>query len=491
MAGSEEIERFAACLRALKERSGRSYGVLAGRLHISASTLHRYCNGDAVPADYAPVERLARLSGASAAERTELHRRWLLADAARRGGPAPAPVSAPATVPLRRPAKAPAEVHGAAEREPGERGDEGRPGEQGTELRLVAGAVPAEERRATGRPGNAVSGVPAQGTARISWPHASRALVAGGVAAALLVGLLVLRLTAPDDRPEQPPRGTASVSGAVPEMAGDRRPFASSAPADAAGGGPGAEERGDRAPATGGATAPEGASAPSPTAATGGGTHPGRAGAAAPGGAPLTLTTRSHLWEQGCDHRYLVDKPPSAVPPPPVPQDAAAWASAQGAVHGGTTSLQVTVQGAGADAVVLQALHVRVVDRRTPLAWSAYAMDNGCGGSLTPTAFTVDLDADRPLARPTDGFDAGVGDGRVLPAVRLPFRVTATDPVVLAVNARTEGCDCRWYLELEWAGNGRKGTVRIDDGGAPFRTSATAGRPQYGYWPADGGWKRS
>ncbi|MBW5422071.1 helix-turn-helix domain-containing protein, partial [Streptomyces sp. BG9H] len=40
---------LAELLRGLKERSGLSYGVLAKRLHMSTSTLHRYCNGDAVP----------------------------------------------------------------------------------------------------------------------------------------------------------------------------------------------------------------------------------------------------------------------------------------------------------------------------------------------------------------------------------------------------------------------------------------------------------
>ncbi|MCZ0987675.1 helix-turn-helix transcriptional regulator [Streptomyces diastatochromogenes] len=67
----------------MKDRSGLSYGVLAKRLHMSTSTLHRYCNGDAVPTDYAPVERLARLCKASPDELVELHRRWVLADAMR------------------------------------------------------------------------------------------------------------------------------------------------------------------------------------------------------------------------------------------------------------------------------------------------------------------------------------------------------------------------------------------------------------------------
>lgn len=79
-----EAGEFAALLKELKDRSGRSYGVLAGRLHVSTSTLHRYCNGDAVPNEFAPVERLARLCGANPDELVELHRRWIVADAARR-----------------------------------------------------------------------------------------------------------------------------------------------------------------------------------------------------------------------------------------------------------------------------------------------------------------------------------------------------------------------------------------------------------------------
>ncbi|MFC3347190.1 helix-turn-helix domain-containing protein [Streptomyces echinoruber] len=86
----EEAEALAELLRELKERSGLSYGALAKRLHMSTSTLHRYCSGSAVPADYAPVERFARVCRASPEELVELHRRWILADAARgRKGPGP------------------------------------------------------------------------------------------------------------------------------------------------------------------------------------------------------------------------------------------------------------------------------------------------------------------------------------------------------------------------------------------------------------------
>ncbi|WP_406474117.1 helix-turn-helix domain-containing protein [Streptomyces platensis] len=83
--GTETAE-FAGQLRGLKERSGRSYGVLAGQLRMSVATLHRYCHGDAVPRDFAPADRLARRCGATPDELVELHRRWILADEARRRG---------------------------------------------------------------------------------------------------------------------------------------------------------------------------------------------------------------------------------------------------------------------------------------------------------------------------------------------------------------------------------------------------------------------
>lgn len=80
----DDVEQFAALLRRLKDRTDRSYGSLARRLHMNTSTLHRYCAGEAVPQDYAPVDRLAAFCGTTPEERLELHRLWLLAVAARR-----------------------------------------------------------------------------------------------------------------------------------------------------------------------------------------------------------------------------------------------------------------------------------------------------------------------------------------------------------------------------------------------------------------------
>ncbi|MFI9170830.1 helix-turn-helix domain-containing protein [Streptomyces lincolnensis] len=81
-----EFDEFAACLRALKDRAGLSYGALARRTRISSSSLHRYCSGSYVPQDYGSAHRFATACGASPEELRRLHRLWALADAARESG---------------------------------------------------------------------------------------------------------------------------------------------------------------------------------------------------------------------------------------------------------------------------------------------------------------------------------------------------------------------------------------------------------------------
>ncbi|MFB7335161.1 helix-turn-helix domain-containing protein [Streptomyces adustus] len=95
----DDVAEFALLLTRLKERTDRSYAALARRVGVHASTLHRYCSAEAVPQDFAGVERFAVLCGASPEERMELHRRWVMADAARQGPrPSPArPAPAPRT----------------------------------------------------------------------------------------------------------------------------------------------------------------------------------------------------------------------------------------------------------------------------------------------------------------------------------------------------------------------------------------------------------
>ncbi|GGK16482.1 hypothetical protein GCM10010124_06350 [Pilimelia terevasa] len=69
-------DALATMLTDLKRRSGLSYDVIGRRTHISKSTIHRYCRGESVPPDFATVERIAALCGATSAERGRLYASW-------------------------------------------------------------------------------------------------------------------------------------------------------------------------------------------------------------------------------------------------------------------------------------------------------------------------------------------------------------------------------------------------------------------------------
>ncbi|MFJ9341218.1 helix-turn-helix domain-containing protein [Streptomyces sp. NPDC101733] len=456
---SVEAERFARLMRELKERAGLSYGVLARRLHTSTSTLHRYCKGEAVPAEFAVVDRFARACGAEREEAVELHRAWLLADARRRAGTAAGAATATGT------AAGPAAGVGAEAVEPSAPSASAPSEGPSSERAPVEAPVVRYGRLRRRVLAVAVSGV-----------------VAGAVVAALVVAA-----------PERGRGGSPAVAASAgPTGSGPGSPSLAGSPAPS---GAGTESPGT-APA--GATGGSGASpsaGPDPGGATDGapggaarGPAPGSGGSPAPpvGVAPLGVAVRSHVWASGCDHAYLSDRAPAAVPAPPVQADAPGWARAQRAVHAGTQIVEVTLHGKGEGAVVLEGLEVRVAARRTPPAWNVYRMSQGCGGALTPATFAVNLDAPRPLARGVAGNDAG----EPLPAPTFPMRVSAAEPVVLRVEAATTGCDCDWYLDLRWSGPEGSGTLRLDDGGPPWRISASGGRPAYGFASELGRWAR-
>jgi hypothetical protein len=462
----EDVEEFAALLRRLKERTDRSYGSLARRLSMNTSTLHRYCAGEAVPLDYAPVERFAVLCGASADERLELHRVWLGAVAARRrprvngpadGTPRPADGTGPAGATTGA-VTDPADTTGALK--PPEPPGPGAPESSRTPVPLAsaprAGTSPPPLRRL--------------------WYRRRRTAVTAAVATVLLVTLGSLSALSADRRPDgpsaqAPPAAHGPASG-TPHHSPSATP-ASPSPAGSV----------TRSPS---AHAEVSASRPGPGSGTGKGS--GAAGSTGPRrpdstAVPLAWSADSQAWALGCDHDYVITEPPRQVPPPPAAQDAGPWAAAQGAVHGRETNVRISVQGRSSTAVVLEALRVRVVGRAAPVQGNVYAMDQGCGGDISPRYFAVDLDQDRPVARSVAGADSE----HTIPAVSMPYRVSAEDPEVLLVTARTENCDCDWYLELDWSSQGRTGTVRVDDHGRPFRTSGIKGLPRYWYGSNDAG----
>ncbi|UKY51595.1 helix-turn-helix domain-containing protein [Streptomyces inhibens] len=449
-----DVDAFAELLRGLKERSGLSYGTLAKRLHMSTSTLHRYCNGTAVPADYAPVERLARVCRATPEELVELHRRWILADAARgRKGPGPDGVVRGAGEPEGAPTPD-AAVPGAGDRL-------GDPADSGDGLPEVAGgtepaSVVAERREPSGSDEPVVGGTVLSAPVR---PRRRRTTLIASVAAAAVLGAVVLAVNLPSsggDGGDQKAAGAAGTgtgtgtstgTGTGTGRANDKRPSASASPSPS------------RSAKTGRPSA-----SPSESAA-----HNGGGAAEHTGGVPLNVAIRPYVYDSPCSQHFLVDSEPEQVGPPAAEQDAPRWAAAYGAASSGEQRVALTVQGTGKDTVVLEALHVRVVAKGAPLAWNDYSMGVGCGGNVNTKSFDIDLDNGRPTVTVKNGQRD------------FPYKISESDPEVFYVTAHTKAHQVRWDLALVWSSGDRHGTVHIDNNGTPFRTSANTGRPGYDY----------
>lgn len=439
---------FAGLLRELKDRSGHSYGTLAKRLHMSTSTLHRYCRGDVVPTDYAPVERLARLCKASPEELLELHRRWVLADTnrPRKGGAEPGGTAA-AVAPA---AAAPSPEHT----------DPGPARESGAAAPMPVEPLPAD---APDRP----SAEPAPKARR-----RNRRAVIAGIAVAAVAGAVALAVNLPARHAEvrNGPVGAASV----PKGEEGRRTDGKQASAAPSGSSPAPSAPASPGPGTAepGAGAVTDAASPPPAAA--------REDTAA--GTPVKVTAQPHTWESPCGQHYLIDKPPAQVAPPPLEQDAPAWVAASGAVPAGEQYVTLTLQGSGKDTVVLDSLTVRMAGKRAPLAWNDYAMGYpgvGCGAAVPTRSFTVALDAARPAVVP----ESGQPD--------FPFKVSESEPEVFYVKADASAYDVSWYLELAWSSGSRHGTLKIDNSGRPFRTSGHNGRPGYEFPLGGDAWAKA
>ncbi|MFI1169680.1 helix-turn-helix domain-containing protein [Streptomyces sp. NPDC020801] len=452
---ADETQELAELLLTLKERSGRSYGALGKRLHVSTSTLHRYCNGTTVPNDYAPLERFARVCGATRDELVELHRRWILADAARRRMPDAADVPQAAA------------ASEASEAAPVSEAVDGLDATDAAGVGEEPGAPRAADANADAD-ADAVTGIGPATAPAVSRRRRS-AVVAAVVAGAVTVSAAVVAAAAQFGSGSDGPRAAAAPAAG--------RPGAVRSAATASG----------RATADSSVPASPGASSPSKSARPPAGTtaRPGESSGGdvttADTAPPFHVNVLTNNWDSPCDQWFLLQRPPGTVAPPPASQATDGWAAAQGAVPAGHLRLQVTVQGSSSRPVVLHALYVRVTGSGTAPVGNAYTMGAGCGGDLAPASFAVDLDAQSPSAKPVPGHQGNI----TTRATNFPYQVSVDDPEVLNIDASTGTRDVGWYLELSWSSGDRQGTSRIDDHGKPFRTVGMRGDKTYWY-NADG-----
>ncbi|RLV08670.1 transcriptional regulator [Streptomyces griseocarneus] len=433
-----ETERFAELMSELKERSGRSYGTLAKRLHSSNSTLHRYCNGATVPTDFAPVERFAKVCGATADELLVLHQRWHRALAERRRETAPAAGS--------------------------EAG--GSKGSGSEETGASTAAVAEEAAPAPAGPDEALAPEDEKAPAAAAKPEPRtrrrRLLIAAAaaLAVAVIAGSVVALSTVGGSTTGHPSHEErhSSVRGASHEGT----PLGAAAPGTSYG-------------ASASVTPSPSPSSSSTAAAPSASSEKGASSAT--GADPFTVSVMPDNWGSGCDQWFALDQAPGKVPPPPVRNATSGWAGTLGAVPAGHLRLQVTVQGTGSSPTVLNGMYIHVVSAHKTPRWNSYTMGAGCGGALEPASFAVDLDNPSPRPKPVPGKEGE----RPTTTTDFPYKVSADDPQVLNIDAFTVGQDVSWYLELAWSSGGRQKTTIVNDNGRPFRTVALNTEQRYWY----------
>ncbi|MEU4742071.1 hypothetical protein AB0G02_16640 [Actinosynnema sp. NPDC023658] len=142
------------------------------------------------------------------------------------------------------------------------------------------------------------------------------------------------------------------------------------------------------------------------------------------------------------------------------------------------TDLLITAQTVGDEAVLLTGM--RLVDFQVlPPPTTGALLAPKCGGTeIPPRNFAVDLDRPNPVVVPIE-ITRQSGQAPE-PATPFPFKISGSDPEVFLLNVeRTQPCDCRYVVEIDWVARGEANTSRIDRDGAAFRLIKGASAPRY------------
>jgi hypothetical protein len=192
-------------------------------------------------------------------------------------------------------------------------------------------------------------------------------------------------------------------------------------------------------------------------------------------GSPLTVAVRKDIGP--CGHAWMVGRRAPSSPKPPrtslSPDVWESWAKASEAVDVRESDATATIQAKPGDVVYITGIQFDVSRRRPPIRGTLVAPP--CGGPELGRFVAVDLDHRPPHVIGTSSDPKALvgpyGPGEDFAPLKLPYKVTNSDGLVLILYGQVTKFDCVWTARILWSSDGRNGSVRIDDNGRPFETT--------------------
>jgi hypothetical protein len=171
------------------------------------------------------------------------------------------------------------------------------------------------------------------------------------------------------------------------------------------------------------------------------------------------------------------------------PRDWTSLKQLPGAVPVDRDIVEVSIQGESARVITLTGIRFQVTRLPRP---AGERFSQACGGPWPGRSLAVDLDAMPPRITASSrdphhtAGERGMHGQLLARPIRFPWTVSLTDPLLLYVFAGTRSRYCEWTAEITWVSGSRRGVIRVDDHGKPFKV--VYGDGLLSHTQVEGGW---
>jgi len=184
--------------------------------------------------------------------------------------------------------------------------------------------------------------------------------------------------------------------------------------------------------------------------------------------APFSVSTRiihGDYW------KVWLEKPlpdPGRWPEPGADPDAVLrFVNGLGAVDGNITWVRIVLDGTAGRTSTITGARAVVVKRLEPSPVASFTFPHE--GEEDVIGWYFNLDEPGSPAQGLVSFATPSGKSYF---ANRTITVAPSEAITIDVNAATQTCDCLWVIELEVVVDGTPRTVRVDNDGKPFHTSA-------------------